>query len=174
MPTGLALAITVGSLTASALLQQTAPPTPRPPATITIAGCVQQSAQATPEGDVRPGADATASPRTNAADAPPETRPLFVLSDARTLAPAAPVGTAGLATTRHADGSVVQEDPRHAPRTYALVGASDVLTRFVGRRVEIDGTPAPPTRQGEEHERLSVVRVRQIALSCDSPARAVR
>lgn len=173
MPTGLALAIAAGSLTASALLQQTSPPAPRPPATVTIAGCVQQSAHATPDGDVRTAADA-ASPPANAADALPDTRPLFVLSDARTIAPAAPVGTAGLATTRHADGSVVQEDPRRAPRTYALVGAGDVLTRFVGRRVEIDGTPAPPARQGEEHERLTVVRVRQVALSCDSPARAVR
>ena len=178
MTTGPALVATLGTLTLaiSSLAQHTTPQTqsPRPPATVTIEGCVQDAVQPTAPPDRRAENDAAPRRAEDLATGNVEAPPPFVLSNARRIAPAAPVGTGGLATTRHADGTVVQEDPRHTPKTFGLIGPSDVLSRFTGRRVEVDGTPAPPLRERDDHERLTVVRLRQVAGDCTATNSQVR
>jgi hypothetical protein len=172
MTTGFAQVVTLGALSCSTLAQQTTSSSPQPPATVTVAGCVQPSGLSRPS-ETGPPDDGAAPGQANDGGRV-EPRVLFVLADARPVGPSGAVGTSGLAITRHADGTVVHEDPRRAPRTYVLIGSGEALAPFTGRRVEVDGTVAPPASQHDPRERLTVVRVRQVADRCDSSTHRVR
>lgn len=149
--------------------QQSTPHTAPAEDRITIEGCLQTADRDRSRRNLTSATSASDVATTR------ETPRLFMLTDARRVLSGTTIGTAGVATTRNADGSVTQEDPRRASKTYAVVAPDDVLLRFAGRLVEVEGIASRAAR--EEHagaeapvdrstERLTVTRVRLVADSC--------
>jgi hypothetical protein len=127
-----------------------------PSSTVTIAGCLQHNDNSTTATVERtplgaPAVPARGGPSGNLG----ELASTFLLADAMPVGPAAPAATTAPSGTAGTSGAL-QKKPaangsssEHAESmTYGLEGNDAELARYVGQRVEVTGTIAPPVTPG--------------------------